>query len=41
VMLNVAGVSLADVLLELERRTGQSGHAEKASRRPGCGDQDG
>jgi phosphoribosyl-ATP pyrophosphohydrolase len=41
VMLRVVGVSLEDVLLELERRTGQSGHAEKASRRPGCGVQDG
>jgi phosphoribosyl-ATP pyrophosphohydrolase len=41
VMLKVAGVSLEAVLLELERRTGQSGHAEKASRRPECGVQDG
>jgi phosphoribosyl-ATP pyrophosphohydrolase len=33
VVLAIAGVSLADVLAELERRTGQSGIAEKASRR--------
>jgi phosphoribosyl-ATP pyrophosphohydrolase len=32
VLLHQAGVPLADVLAELERRTGQSGHAEKASR---------
>ncbi|MFI0846678.1 phosphoribosyl-ATP diphosphatase [Mesorhizobium sp. IMUNJ 23232] len=32
VVLAVAGVPLADVLAELERRTGQSGLAEKASR---------
>lgn len=31
-VLAVAGVPLADVLAELERRTGQSGMAEKASR---------
>jgi phosphoribosyl-ATP pyrophosphohydrolase len=41
VMLKIAGVSLAEVLIELERRTGQSGHAEKASRRPPSGLQDG
>jgi phosphoribosyl-ATP pyrophosphohydrolase len=32
VVLGVAGVPLADVLAELERRTGRSGIAEKASR---------
>ncbi|MGS1094250.1 phosphoribosyl-ATP diphosphatase [Aquamicrobium terrae] len=32
VVLAIAGVSLDDVLAELERRTGQSGVAEKASR---------
>jgi phosphoribosyl-ATP pyrophosphohydrolase len=32
VLLHVGGVSLHDVLDELERRTAQSGHAEKASR---------
>ncbi len=32
VVLVIAGVSLDDVLAELERRTGQSGVAEKASR---------
>ena len=32
VVLAIAGVPLADVLAELERRTGQSGLAEKASR---------
>ncbi|MEQ1951557.1 phosphoribosyl-ATP diphosphatase [Mesorhizobium sp. CN2-181] len=32
VVLAVAGVPLADVMAELERRTGQSGLAEKASR---------
>jgi len=32
VVLAVAGVPLSDVLAELERRTGQSGIAEKASR---------
>jgi phosphoribosyl-ATP pyrophosphohydrolase len=32
VVLGVAGVPLADVLTELERRTGRSGIAEKASR---------
>ena len=32
VLLQAAGVPLADVLGELERRTAQSGHAEKASR---------
>ncbi len=33
VLLHVGGASLAEVLEELERRTGQSGHQEKASRR--------
>ncbi|RWO10448.1 MAG: phosphoribosyl-ATP diphosphatase [Mesorhizobium sp.] len=33
VVLGIAGVPLADVLTELERRTGRSGIAEKASRR--------
>lgn len=33
VVLALAGVPLADVLAELERRTGQSGLAEKASRK--------
>ena len=32
VMLTACGVSLDDVLTELERREGASGHAEKASR---------
>ncbi len=32
VVLRGAGIPLADVLAELERRTGQSGLAEKASR---------
>ncbi|CAG1012743.1 MAG: phosphoribosyl-ATP diphosphatase [Rhizobiaceae bacterium] len=32
VVLAVAGVPLSDVLAELERRTGQSGIAEKAAR---------
>ena len=32
VLLQASGVSLAEVLAELERRTAQSGHAEKASR---------
>jgi phosphoribosyl-ATP pyrophosphohydrolase len=32
VVLAVAGVPLSDVLAELEKRTGQSGIAEKASR---------
>jgi phosphoribosyl-ATP pyrophosphohydrolase len=35
VVLAVAGVPLSDVLAELERRTGQSGLAEKASRTQG------
>ena len=34
VLLRSAGVPLAEVLAELERRTSQSGHAEKASRQP-------
>jgi phosphoribosyl-ATP pyrophosphohydrolase len=33
VMLEAAGVGLADVMAELQRRTAQSGLAEKASRR--------
>ena len=32
VLLEASGVSLDDVLAELQRRTAQSGHAEKASR---------
>lgn len=32
VVLQSGGISLQDVMLELERRTSQSGHAEKASR---------
>ena len=32
VLLESAGVAFPDVLAELERRTGQSGHAEKAAR---------
>ena len=32
VLMKVRGVSLSDVEAELERRTAQSGHAEKASR---------
>ncbi|MDR7033544.1 phosphoribosyl-ATP diphosphatase [Mesorhizobium sp. BE184] len=32
VVLAISGVSLADVMAELERRTGRSGIAEKASR---------
>jgi phosphoribosyl-ATP pyrophosphohydrolase len=32
VLLRARGLPLADVLLELERRTGRSGLAEKASR---------
>ena len=32
VVLKIAGVPLQDVMAELERRTGQSGIAEKASR---------
>ncbi len=34
VVLESAGVRLADVMGELQRRTGRSGHEEKASRRP-------
>ena len=34
VVLAVAGVPLSEVMTELERRTGQSGIAEKASRKP-------
>jgi phosphoribosyl-ATP pyrophosphohydrolase len=33
VVLQVRGVALDDVLTELERRTGQSGHEEKAARK--------
>src|SRR5687767_5532856 len=35
VVLAIAGIPLADVMAELERRTAQSGMAEKASRKPG------
>jgi phosphoribosyl-ATP pyrophosphohydrolase len=35
VVLAIAGVPLSDVMAELERRTVQSGVAEKASRKPG------
>jgi phosphoribosyl-ATP pyrophosphohydrolase len=35
VMLAAQGLTLADVLAELERREGVSGVAEKAARRPG------
>jgi phosphoribosyl-ATP pyrophosphohydrolase len=35
VVLAIAGIPLADVMAELERRTAQSGLAEKASRKPG------
>jgi len=34
VVLALAGIPLAEVMAELERRTAQSGVAEKASRRP-------
>ncbi|MGB3834913.1 MAG: phosphoribosyl-ATP diphosphatase [Mesorhizobium sp.] len=34
VVLAISGVPLAEVLAELERRTGRSGIAEKASRQP-------
>ena len=34
VALEAAGVDYKDVLVELERRTGQSGLAEKAARKP-------
>jgi phosphoribosyl-ATP pyrophosphohydrolase len=34
VVLKVAGIPLADILAELERRTAFSGIAEKASRKP-------
>jgi len=34
VLLHAGGVELADVMAELERRTAQSGIAEKAARRP-------
>jgi phosphoribosyl-ATP pyrophosphohydrolase len=33
VLLRASGVPLEDVMAELERRTAQSGHAEKASRK--------
>ena len=33
VVLHHSGISLTDVCAELERRTGQSGHEEKAARR--------
>lgn len=32
VLLKLRGISVADVMEELQRRTGQSGHAEKAAR---------
>ncbi len=32
VVLNMRGIPVSDVMAELNRRTGQSGHAEKASR---------
>ncbi|MCI0599296.1 MAG: phosphoribosyl-ATP diphosphatase [Beijerinckiaceae bacterium] len=35
VVLHQYGISLADVCAELERRTGQSGHAEKTARGAG------
>ena len=35
VLLEVSGVSLDDVMTELERRQGTSGHAEKAARGKG------
>jgi phosphoribosyl-ATP pyrophosphohydrolase len=35
VVLHQSGISLDDVYAELERRTGQSGHAEKATRGAG------
>lgn len=35
VVLAIAGIPLDDVMTELERRTGQSGIAEKASRKHG------
>ncbi|HWU63923.1 MAG TPA: phosphoribosyl-ATP diphosphatase [Ensifer sp.] len=34
VVLGIAGIPVNDVLAELERRTGQSGLKEKASRKP-------
>lgn len=34
VVLGISGIPLADVMAELERRTGQSGLAEKAGRAP-------
>ncbi len=37
VLLQASNVALADVLAELGRRTGQSGHAEKASRGASAG----
>lgn len=37
VVIHGAGVSLQDVMAELERRTAQSGLDEKASRNPGRG----
>lgn len=35
VVLNIAGIPLQDVMSELQRRTGQSGLTEKASRQDG------
>jgi phosphoribosyl-ATP pyrophosphohydrolase len=34
VVLGIAGIPVSDVMAELERRTGQSGLKEKASRKP-------
>lgn len=34
VVLGIAGIPISDVMSELERRTGQSGLKEKASRKP-------
>ncbi len=34
VVLGIAGIPISDVMAELERRTGQSGLKEKASRKP-------
>jgi hypothetical protein len=34
VLLETRGVTLAEVLAELESRMGTSGHAEKAARKP-------
>ena len=34
VVLGIAGIPVSDIMAELERRTGQSGLKEKASRKP-------